>query len=97
MAFEKGNTYGKGRPKGSKNKNSIGLRMFFQEFLDTYKEELFKEFPELDSKDKFKVFLDMAKYVTPSLRAVENEIEELSEEQFNQIVNKIKSDLNLNK
>ena len=38
MRFEEGNSYGKGRAKGSKNKNSEALRGYLLELLEDNKE-----------------------------------------------------------
>lgn len=73
MAFEKGNTLGKGRPRGSPNKRSIEIQEIIELKLGkTLPEALLELLPDLSSKDKAMVMTDLLKYVYPARKAVEH-------------------------
>lgn len=95
MAFTKGNTHGKGRIKGSKNRNTVEIRQFFQDFVNRHLEELNEAFSELEAREKFKFIIEMTKFVIPSLRSVSGTIDDLTEEQFNELVTRVKKEYNL--
>ncbi len=92
--FKPGNPGG-GRPKGSKNKSSENIRGFFSDFLEKHISELNEAFNELEAREKFKVLLDMAKYVIPVLRSQDNIIYDLSDDLFNEVVEQIKKEYQL--
>ena len=93
--FKSGNPGG-GRPKGSKNKSNETIRKFFSNFIEDHLSDLNDAFEELEAKEKFKVLLDMAKYVIPAMRAQGDIVEELSDELFDEVVERIKQDYKLN-
>lgn len=90
MAFQKGNQFGKGRPKGSKNKSTTEIRDFFTQFVGNRIEDLETAFDDLEPREKFKFLLDMAKFILPTLRSVGSTLDELSDEQFARVVEQIK-------
>jgi len=94
--FTEGNTISKGRPKGAKNKSSERIRKFFSDFIEDHLQDLNNSFDELRPREKFNVLLEMAKYVTPTLKAQGDLIDELSDEMFEEVVDKIKQDYGLN-
>ena len=96
MGFEKGNTFGRGRPKGSQNKNSIELRQMITDFLTENLPRMMKRFSKLDDNKQWQIVNEPQKYATPQLKAIDHEINVLSDEQFEKIVAKIKDDLNIN-
>jgi hypothetical protein len=60
-----------GRPKGSKNKSTLILKNTIASILED-NIELFKErLLQLNEKDFVKAYMDLAKYVVPTLKAVE--------------------------
>lgn len=87
-----------GRPKGSKNKSTTEIREYFLKFISNHMEELDKAFKELEARDKFKVIIDLSKFVIPTLKAVEfgNVLDELSEDDFSKLINQLKEDYALN-
>ncbi|SNV48181.1 Uncharacterised protein [Chryseobacterium taklimakanense] len=95
--FAPGNPGG-GRPKGSKNKQTENIRQFFIDFVDRNKEELQNDFEILEPKERFKYIFDMAKFFLPTLKAVEfgNILDELTEDDFEKLLNQIKEQYNLN-
>lgn len=94
--FIEGNSVSKGRPRGAKNKSSERIRRFFSDFIEENMQELNEAFAELRPRDKFSVLLEMAKYVTPTLKAQGDLIDELSDDMFDEVVDKIKQDFGLN-
>lgn len=87
-----------GRPKGSKNKKTDEIRSFFIDFVHRNKEELQSAFDELEAKDKFKNLMDLAKFVLPSLKAIEfgNILDELTEDQFSDLMERLKIEYSQN-
>ena len=67
MPFQKGNTFGQGRPKGSENKGNKE----FKEDLDEFMIEAIKELPELykslDSTQKLDYLVKLTPYMTPRI------------------------------
>jgi hypothetical protein len=82
MKFEKGNTYGSGRPKGSKNIATDKIRKAFTELLEKNMDKLQEDLDALDSKDRLKSIMDLASYVLPKLRNVEMQLEHVEQPLF---------------
>ena len=60
-----------GRPVGSKNKSTILVKNTIESILDD-NVELFKEkLQQLNDKDFVKAYMNLAKYVIPTMKAVE--------------------------
>ena len=95
--FAPGNSGG-GRPKGSKNKQTSEIRNFFSNFVERHMAELDEAFQELEAKDKFKFIIGLSKFVIPNLKAIEfgNILDELTEEDFEVLINKLKEEYQLN-
>ena len=95
--FAKGNTFG-GRTKGSKTKATQNIRETFLKFIEDNLERMQADFDELDAKDRFKYLFEMSKFILPSLKAVEfgNVLDELTEEEFVVIIEKLKSEYSNN-
>ena len=74
MKFEKGNKLG-GRTKGSNNKLTQDIRKAFKDLLANNLEAIEEDFKSLEPKDRIKLFLDMSKFVLPTLKQVEATIE----------------------
>lgn len=91
--FIKGNTAG-GRTKGSKNKITQKIREKFLHFINENLEGMQQAFDELEPRDKFKVLMDMSKFIMPTLKAVEfgNILDELSESDFQILIQKLKEE-----
>ena len=87
---------GKGRPRGSKNKSSERIRQFFSDFIEGHMQELDEAFVHVKPREKFNVLLEMAKYILPTMRARGDLIDELSDEMFEEVVERIKQDFDLN-
>ena len=74
MKFQQGNTLGKGRPKNSLNKQTVKIRDAFAALLENNLEQLNNDFAELEPEKRIKLFLDMAKYIIPTLKQTELEV-----------------------
>lgn len=94
--FKEGNTFGKGRPTGSKNKSSERIKQFFSDFIEEHLQDLNDSFSELRAREKFTVLLEMAKYIIPTLKAQGDVLDELSDELFEDVIERIKDDYQLN-
>lgn len=95
--FAKGNKVG-GRTHGSKNKITEKIRSTYLNFIEYNLETLQDDFDALEAKERFKVLLELTRFVLPTLKAVEfgNVLDELSEEDFKQLVVKLKEEYSLN-
>lgn len=89
--FAKGNSLG-GRKLGSKNKTTEKIRDTFLHFIEDNLERMQEDFDELEAKDRFKYLFEMSKFILPSLKSIEfgNILDELTEEQFTEVIEKIK-------
>lgn len=84
MPFEKGKSGNKnGRPKGSANKNTTVIRDAFSELLKDNLETIKEDFKTLDPEKRVKLFLDMSKYIIPTLKATELDVGDKTLEKFN--------------
>ncbi len=64
-----------GRPKGSLNTSTKEIREFYVDFLNNNKEKIIEDFEKLESKDRLKFIIEVSKFVIPTLKAVESDIE----------------------
>lgn len=71
MAFEEGREKTGGRTKGSANKNTTVIRDAFSELLKGNLDIIKEDFKTLEPKERIKLFLDMSKYIIPTLKATE--------------------------
>lgn len=95
--FEKGNSLG-GRKLNSKNKITQDIRDTFLHFINDNLETLQSNFEQLDPEKKFKVIFDLSKFVIPTVKTINfsDVVEELSEEDFNKVVERIKAEYSNN-
>jgi len=89
MAFEKGNTAGKGRPKGSPN-NDGGLKLWVRELLNDDREEFKKQMKTLEGKSYTDTYISLMEYAVPKLARVE--VKDESETTQNITINYTKKD-----
>ena len=76
MGFEKGNSLGKGRPKGSSNKSTAKIRNAFSKLLEDNLDQLEEDFSSLKPEQRIKYFIDLSKYVVPQLKQTEFKADE---------------------
>lgn len=70
MGFEKGNTYGKGRPPGSPNKTTKEIREAYQNLVEMNLENMSAWIGQVASEDPekaMKLVLELSTYVIPKL------------------------------
>lgn len=92
--FAKGNKVGKGRPKGSKNLNTMEIRQFYQDLVSQNLPKIQKDLDELEPRERLRYLTEITRYVIPSLKAVTGGIDDLTEEQFNEIVSRLRNEYN---
>ena len=71
MPFEKGHTYGKGRPKGSTNKNSREIREMITQIVSDNLDETKQRLSNLKDADYFKAMGMLMKHVLPQQKQIE--------------------------
>lgn len=94
MAYKKGESGNPGgRPKGTKNKNTMLLRDMITVFLEDNFQQVITDFKELPPKDRMKLYCDLLQYGVPRLQAVqiEKDFDNLSDEQLHAIINELKN------
>lgn len=69
--FENRNTASKGRPKGSVNKTTKEIRNAFSLLIEDNMDQLKTDLKELEPKDRITLLLQVAKFVIPTLKAIE--------------------------
>ena len=71
MPVEKGHTYGKGRPKGSTNKNSREIRELITQIVADNLDETKQRLSNLKDADYFKAMGMLMKHVLPAQKQIE--------------------------
>ena len=95
--FTAGNNLG-GRTRGSKNKTTEKIRDTFLHFIEDNLDKMQEDFEKLEPKDRFKYLFEMSKFILPSLKAIElgDFLGELTEDQFTEVVERIKAEYSNN-
>jgi hypothetical protein len=73
MSEFKGTINRNGRPKGAQSKVTIETRKAFNELIDLNIGQIQEDLQKLKPYERIKVLLDMARFVIPTLKAVELE------------------------
>lgn len=97
MGLRKGQTNNpKGRPKGTKSKATAELKERISSFLDGNFETLIRDFKKLEPKDRLMFYEKLLKYALPTMQSTKADIqlEKLSDEQLDIIINKLINDKN---
>ncbi|AWG22944.1 hypothetical protein FFWV33_16120 [Flavobacterium faecale] len=71
MAGFKGTRNENGRPKGTPNKNTAQIRDSFQLLVESNISKLKEDIDKLEPKDRIRTIIDLAKFVLPTLKAIE--------------------------
>lgn len=80
-----------GRPKGTPNKVTTELRTRINDFLSNNWEGIEKDFRSLPPKERTMLFEKLLQYCVPRLQSTEIDImETLTDEQIDQIIEKLK-------
>lgn len=72
--FEKGNQLG-GRKIGSVGKTNLAVKTAFADLLNNNLQKLQSDIDKLQPKDRLKIILDLAGFVIPKQKAIEQSIE----------------------
>ena len=64
MKFQVGNTYGNGRPKGSKNKTHIETKDLVNRILFN-EDEFIADWKEMDVRERMELRIKMARFIMP--------------------------------
>jgi transcription termination factor NusB len=96
MPYKKGQSGNpNGRPKNSKNKATEDFRAKINEFITENWDHVQKDYDSMDPEKRLTFFERILKYTLPPLQSlsvdanIRNELEKLSDEQLNQVAEKI--------
>lgn len=78
----------KGRPKGKPNRTTDEIRTMLQDFISDNMETLQEDFDQLKPNERLTFIERMLKHVMP---APLQELERLTDEQLNEIINRLKN------
>ena len=79
MPFKAGNTYGKGRIKGSKNKVTKDIKDRLLKLVDDNMDDLQNDLDYLDHKDRVNAIIQLIQYTTPKLKTVDATVTAVTE------------------
>ena len=74
MSFKKGNQLG-GRKSGSLGKTNLAVKTAFADLLNNNLQKLQSDIDKLQPKDRLKIILDLAGFVIPKQKAIEQSVE----------------------
>lgn len=72
--FKKGNQLG-GRTAGAVGKSNAKTKEFFALLLENNLSKLQSDIDSLEPKDRLKILIDLAGFIVPKMKSVENNIE----------------------
>ncbi len=94
MGLHKGTTNNpNGRPKGKPNRTTDELRVMVQNFIDDNLQTLQADFDKLEPKDRLTFIERLLKHVLP---APLQELDRLTDEQLDELINRLKAKNNEN-
>lgn len=67
MAFQKGNQYGNGRPKGSQNKTTAQIKEYLMQLAEAIESDLINDIELLSPGERVKTYLSIMEYLLPKL------------------------------
>jgi hypothetical protein len=65
--FEKGNTFGKGRPKNSQNKTTSKIKEYLQSIAEHIEGDLMSDIDCLSPSERIKLWLSLQEFLIPKL------------------------------
>ena len=74
MSFKKGNQLG-GRKSGSLGKTNLAVKTAFADLLNNNLQKLQSDIDKLQPKDRLKIIIDLAGFVIPKQKAIEQSVE----------------------
>lgn len=103
--FQKGNTFGQGRARGSKNKSSFKVKNAIQKLIDDNIDVVQYDLDQLEPKDRLKIMLDLMSFVVPKMKSIEANVTAVTDmsadkiarlERMNDLILDIESERNPN-
>jgi hypothetical protein len=84
-----------GRAKGTPNKVTTDLRTWINELLNSNRRQIAADIKQLEPQQRVMIFEKLLSYAVPKMQSVEASINmnTLTDEQLNTIINKITNDL----
>ena len=79
MPFQKGNQFGKGRIKGSKNKATKDIKDRLLKLVNDNMEDLQYDLDHLEPKDRVQAIINLINYTTPKLKTVDATVTAITE------------------
>jgi len=98
MSRTKGTPKTGGRTKGTQNKVTTGLKMWLSELLDMNREQIEKDFKQLEPKDRLQMFEKFLQYTMPKMQSVQTQTDfnKLTDVQLDSIINELTKDIQNN-
>lgn len=82
-----------GRKKGVPNKITMDLRQWINNFIDNNREQIQKDWKDLEPKERVIMFEKLLKYSLPTLQATSltTDFEKLTDDQLDFIINQLRN------
>jgi hypothetical protein len=92
MGLRKGQTNNpKGRPAGKPNRTTTEIKSILTGFIGNNIENLQRDLDSLEPKDRLSILERLMKYIIPAQREEITDLERLSDEQLDKIIETLKS------
>ena len=85
-----------GRKAGTPNKITADLRQWITAFIDDNREQIQKDWAQLEPKDRIQLFEKLLKYALPTLQAMQlqTEFDRMTESDLDRIIDELKKNSN---
>lgn len=85
-----------GRKAGTPNKVTADLRQWITTFIDDNREQIQKDWAQLEPKDRIQLFEKLLKYALPTLQAMQlqTEFDRMTESDLDRIIDELKKNSN---
>jgi hypothetical protein len=91
MKFEQGHPKYAGRAKGTPNKSTTNLKSTIQGIVERSFETLEYDLETIEPKDKINFVLKLIEYVLPKQRETKLDFNSLSDEEIDELINRLKT------
>ena len=92
MPFEQGKPKTGGRAKGVQNKSTSNLKSTIQGIVERSFESIELDLQDMETKEKVGFILKLAEFVIPKMRETKIDFNSLSDDEIDNLINRIKSD-----